>query len=114
MAYSRGPIATERKQDALIAAVEALRQAVLAQAPPEGTWSYYAGVSGTVAISAGQQVVGITAIAGGGGATITINAGPSITVPAGGSMAISPNGQVVAPTIVFTGTASYVIEVITP
>lgn len=76
-----------------------------------GTWSYYAGINGTVTVGAGLRVVGISAYAALGG-TITINGGQTITLPIGVAVSISPKGNVVAPTIVFTGTSTYFVEVV--
>lgn len=74
-----------------------------------GTWAYYAGVSGTVNVTAGQRVVGIAAFSTAGG-TVAINGGSAIPIAAGTGWQLSPTGQLVAPTIVFTGTSSYTVE----
>lgn len=76
-----------------------------------GTWSYYSGSSGTVTVSAGQRVIGIGCHATTAG-SFTINGGSSIPVPANTGISIEPLGNVIAPTIVFTGTDSYLIEVV--
>lgn len=76
-----------------------------------GTWAYYAGVSGSVSVSAGQRVIGIAAHSTAGG-SMTVNGGASIPLPATISVAIQPVGNLVAPTIVFTGTDTYMIEVV--
>lgn len=76
-----------------------------------GTWSYYAGVTGTVVVTAGQRVVGISAYSALGG-TVVINGGASVPLPIGVAIAIEPNGNLVAPTIVFTGTSTYFVEVV--
>lgn len=76
-----------------------------------GTWSYYAGVSGTVTVAGGQRVLGIGTHASSAG-SFTINGGNSIPVPAGVAVNINPLANVVAPTIVFTGTDSYFVEVV--
>lgn len=76
-----------------------------------GTWAYYAGTSGTVTVTAGQRVIGISAHSTSGG-TMTINGGATITIPANVSFNLSPLGNVVAPTIVFTSTDTYFIEVV--
>jgi len=87
-------------------------------AQEQGTWAYYAGTSGTVTVSAGQRVLQITAIAQQSAASITINGGASITLPYGStdkgssSIEIEPKGNLTAPTIVFTGTSAYFIEVV--
>lgn len=77
-----------------------------------GAWSYYAGTSGTVNVAAGQRVIGIAAHATGAG-SMTIAGGASITIPAGLAYSFTPNGNLVAPQVVFTGTDTYVIEVLT-
>jgi hypothetical protein len=76
-----------------------------------GTWSYYAGVSGTVTVTAGQRILGIAAHSTAGG-SMTINGGSSIPIPAGSGIAISPAGNLVAPVLVFTSTDSYFVEVV--
>lgn len=74
-----------------------------------GTWSYYAGITGSVSVTG--RVVGISAYAALGG-TITINGGATITLPIGVAISIAPNGNLVSPTIVFTGTSTYFVEVV--
>ena len=74
-----------------------------------GTWAYYAGTSGTVTISAGQRVTAITCHATTAG-SLTINSGATITIPANTSFSDNPQGNITAPTIVFTGTDAYFIE----
>lgn len=76
-----------------------------------GTWAYYAGTSGTVNVTSGQRVLGISAHSTLGG-TMTINGGQTITVPANVSLVITPVGNLTAPTIVFTSTDTYFIEVV--
>lgn len=76
-----------------------------------GTWAYYAGINGTVTVTAGQRVVGISAYSALGG-TITINGGATITLPIGVAVSIEPNANLVAPTIIFTGTSTYFVEVV--
>lgn len=76
-----------------------------------GTWAYYAGTSGTVNVTSGQRVLGISAHSTLGG-TMTINGGQTITVPANVSLVITPVGNLTAPTVVFTGTDTYFIEVV--
>lgn len=76
-----------------------------------GTWGYNAGTSGTLTVAANKRVLQITVAAPSlASATITINAGQTITVPAGASLTISPKANLVAPSLVFTGTASYFVE----
>jgi hypothetical protein len=76
-----------------------------------GTWGYYAGTNGSVTVTSGQRVLGIGTHATTAG-SFTINGGSSIPVPAGVSVNIQPLANLVAPTIVFTGTDSYFIEVV--
>jgi hypothetical protein len=76
-----------------------------------GTWAYYAGVSGTVVVSAGQRVLGIGVHATAAG-SFTINGGASIPIPAGVSINVEPLANITAPTIIFTGSDSYFIEVV--
>lgn len=75
-----------------------------------GAWAYRAGASGTVAVPAGRRVLQITATAGAVDATMTINGGDTITIPAYRALTIEPKGNLVAPSIVFTGTTAYFIE----
>lgn len=76
-----------------------------------GTWKYYAGTAATVTVGASERVTGLTAHATLAG-TVTINGGPAITVPANSSFNLQPGGNLVAPTIVFTGTDAYVVETV--
>lgn len=76
-----------------------------------GTWSYYAGSVGTVIVTSGQRVLGIGAHATTAG-SFTINGGASIPIPSGVSININPLANLIAPTIIFTGTDSYFIEVV--
>jgi hypothetical protein len=78
-----------------------------------GTWSYYAGTSGTINVTSGQRVLGITAHATNAGSTMTINGGQSFPIIANSAFNLTPNGNLTAPTIVFSGTDSYFIETIT-
>jgi hypothetical protein len=75
-----------------------------------GAWSYMAGMSGTVVVPGGARVLGIATITTDGAASVTINGGPSIGIPANASWELAPRGNLVAPTIVFTGTYSYMVE----
>lgn len=83
----------------------------------EGTWSYVAGTSGTEIIPAGGRVIGIAAAATSAGATVTINGGTPIPIPwltgVVSAADLSPRANLVAPTIVFSGTASYMVEILT-
>jgi hypothetical protein len=76
-----------------------------------GTWFYYAGVVGTVVVAAGQRVVGISAFSVLGG-SLAINGGADITLPPGVAINIEPKGNLIAPTIVFTETDTYIVEVV--
>lgn len=80
--------------------------------PEQGFWSYYAGTSGTVVVAAGQRVVGITAVATSNGVTMSINGIATVPIPNNSALEIRPKGQLIAPTITFTGTASYFVEVV--
>lgn len=75
-----------------------------------GAWGYRSGVSGTVAVPAGRRVLQITATAGATDATLTINGGDTVTIPAYRALTIEPKGNLVAPSVVFTGTTAYFIE----
>lgn len=74
-----------------------------------GTWGYAAGTSGTVNVPAGAKVLQISATSTLGG-SFTVNGGAAITIPANQQFTLEPRGNLVAPTVVFTSTASYVIE----
>lgn len=76
-----------------------------------GTWAYYGGTSGTVVIAAGQRVLSISCHSTTGG-TLTIDGGASVPIPANVGFDISPLGNLIAPTIVYSGTDSYFIEVV--
>jgi hypothetical protein len=76
-----------------------------------GTWGYLAGTSGTVSVAANKRILQITAAAQPLlAASMTINGGQTITIPAGASVTITPKANLVAPTIVFTSTATYFVE----
>lgn len=74
-----------------------------------GAWAYQAGASGTATIPAGGKVIGIAAHATTAG-SFTINGGASVPIPANAGVALQPVGNLVAPSIVFTGTDSYFVE----
>jgi hypothetical protein len=76
-----------------------------------GRWSYRAGTSGTVVVSSGLRVVGITAVSAAGG-SLTINSGDAIPVPAGTPLSINPMGNLVAPTIIFDSTNAYFVDTV--
>lgn len=78
----------------------------------EGTWDYRSGVSGSVTIPTGGRVIGIAAHATTAG-SFTINGGNSIPVPANVGVDVAPRGNLTAPTLVFTGTDSYLVEFVT-
>lgn len=83
----------------------------------EGVWDYVAGVSGTEIIPAGGRVLGIAVSVTAAGATVTINGGDAIPIPwitgTVQGVEICPRANLVAPTVVFFGTAAYLIEFIT-
>lgn len=81
-------------------------------ASQQGVWAYHAGMAGTVTCASGERVLGIAAHAAGSGGTVTINGGDAVPVPTGASIAIAPSGNLVAPVIVFTGTDSFFVEVV--
>ena len=87
------------------------------KAPTVGAWGYAAGTAGTENITG--RVLQITAIALDSSATISVNGGASITVPysvankTGSSLSIEPRGNLIDPSITFTGTASYFVEYVT-
>lgn len=74
-----------------------------------GTWSYYAGITGSVGVTG--RVVGISAYSALGG-SLTINGGATVTLPIGVAISIEPKGNLVSPTIVFTGTSTYFVETV--
>lgn len=80
----------------------------------EGAWDYRAGVSGTVIVPAGGRVLGIAVSVTTSGATVTVNGGDPIPIPwitgTVQGVEIAPRANLVAPTIVFSGTAAYLIE----
>ena len=85
------------------------RQRVSVEFP--GDWGYYAGASGTVVVGADERVLGITAHATTAG-SMTINGGDSIPIPANTSVVFTPERTLTAPTVVLTGTDSYIIEIL--
>lgn len=76
-----------------------------------GTWGYVSGLDGTVVITGNKRVVGIGAYSLLGG-SFTINGGDTITLPSGVAYNIQPNGNLVDPTIIFTGTNTFIIETV--
>ena len=77
-----------------------------------GTWGYYAGVSGTAQLAAGERVLGIAAHSSGSGATVSISGGANIPVPTGVGLCLNPEGTLQGARIIFTGTDSYFVEVV--
>lgn len=81
-----------------------------------GTWAYHAGISGVVNVVG--RVLQITAVALQAAGSITINGGDTIPLPYGAtdkvstSITICPEGTLDSPTITFTNTDSYFIEVL--
>lgn len=76
-----------------------------------GTWGYRSGVDGTPTFPANAKVLQISAASPiATSSTAVINGGNTITVPAGQSVTFEPKGNLITPTIVFTGTASYIVE----
>jgi hypothetical protein len=85
-------------------------ETTLGNLPDEtGTWGYYAGASGTVNVTG--RVLGIAAHATTTG-TVTINAGSAIPIPANTGLSLAPRAQLTNPSITFTGTDSYIVEVL--
>lgn len=76
----------------------------------EGAWNYAAGIQGTPTLPEGARIIQIALAAGLTPASMTINGGDSITVPANQALTIEPKGNLVAPTLIFTSTASYFVE----
>ncbi len=74
-----------------------------------GVWGYKAGTSGVVDVDAGRVLM-IKATCGMIAGVISINGGDPIPIPPGGSVSICPKAQLVAPTIIFTTTNSYLVE----
>lgn len=83
----------------------------------EGVWDYVAGTDGTEVIPAGGRVLGIAVSVMASGATVTINGGDAIPIPwltgTVQGVEIAPRGNLVAPTIILSGTAAYLIEFVT-
>ena len=77
-----------------------------------GVWSYLSGSMGTVVIPAGNRILQITTVGAAIAGSIVINGGQSIIIPANGGMTINPRGNLIAPTIVFTNTIAYFIEMV--
>lgn len=76
----------------------------------DGVWDYYAGTSGTVVVTG--RVLTISATGSLLGGTVTINSGDAIPVNEFSAVTLEPKANLVNPTVVFTGTDGYMIEVI--
>lgn len=77
-----------------------------------GTWKYYSGVSGVVNVLTGEKILGIAGHATVAGSMV-IGTGSSIPIPATSAVEFRPQRILVGPvSITFTGTDSYVIEVV--
>jgi hypothetical protein len=83
----------------------------------EGTWSYAAGTSGTVNVPALGRVIGIAASTSQAGGTVQIDGGDSIPIPVPtsgvGAVDIAPRANLIAPSIVFANTDSFIVEIVT-
>lgn len=78
-----------------------------------GVWSYLTGSSGTASVPVGARVIGIVAH-GTTAASMSVNGGPSIPIPANVGIELEPKANLVGPfNVVFTGTDTYVIELLT-
>lgn len=75
-----------------------------------GVWAYEAGVSGTPDFPATSRILSLAAVAGEGGGTVAINTGNAIPIPEGMSFGMTIEADLIDPTIVFTGTVSYVVQ----
>lgn len=76
-----------------------------------GTPFYRSGTTATtLTLTTGQKVFGITDSAIGVNGTVTINGGDVITIRAGSTFQYEPNGNLVAPTIVFSANLDWFVE----
>ncbi len=83
-------------------------------AATSGTWGYLAGTTGVAIVPTGGRVLQVSAAAGDStAATFTINGGATVTVPPYRDFTFEPKGNLVAPTLEFTNTTSYVVEYVT-
>lgn len=73
-----------------------------------GAWGYLAGVSGTAVVSG--RILQISATTGDNPASFTIDGGDTIVIPSNQHLTVEPRGNLVDPTLVFSGTASYFVE----
>lgn len=78
-----------------------------------GIWDMRSGVSGTEVFDDEERIKSITAIAGGTDATIQVDNRTAVTIPAGNALTLSPDCTIMGSTVIFTGTASYIIEFVT-
>lgn len=106
IASALAPLATETKLEAVRALLAGTIKVDDAQL---GTWGYKAGTSGTPGLP-GKRVISISATGGTSGGTIVINGGDAIPLAAGQPFSVPLRGVLTAPTIAFTGTASYFVE----
>lgn len=78
-----------------------------------GTWSYTSGTSGSPIISGGKRIIGIAAHApNSASASMVINGGSTITIPAGSWLNWEPLAQLTDPVVSFTGTDSFIVEMV--
>lgn len=83
----------------------------ITDANQSGAWNYLAGTDGSATVPANNKVLQISASASTAlAASFSVNGGPSIPIPLGQAITLEPRGNLVSPTIVFTNTASYVVE----
>lgn len=77
-------------------------------------WWYESGVAGTVNVPVGSRVQSISCVAGAEDATMKVGALDPVLIPATRSMTLTPEGREYGPVdIVFTGTVSFVVELLT-
>ena len=82
-------------------------------------WGYNSGTAGTLVLENGKRVLQISAVALESEGSFTINGGDVISLPYGSNdnvsteITISPQGNLIDPTIIFTGTDSYFVEYVT-
>lgn len=97
--------------------VREVSQSTIGQTDPEaGHPTYYAGASGTVAVSSTQRVVNIQAMSESNSGTVRIDiggvTGSSIPIRNAWGASYNTYGQIIGPTIVFTSTVSYAVWVV--
>lgn len=103
-------VATENTLQEVLDALIALEEKT--QDETSGTWAYYAGVDGTVNVTG--RVYGITARTGAIDGTMSINGGTSVLLRRYDDLSWEPRGQLLDPTVTFTDTDQYIIEVMAP